>query len=131
MKGKKAKYDEEFDEGFSPSDEEIRGINPILDENAPLMDRIEAFARLKYTKERIAAALGYSKAQAERFFIRIQDETTEEYVAYQRGIVMGDAQVDIGLSNKAMRGDNFCAAELLKRQEQQRISDLRKDLFNT
>lgn len=131
MRGKKAKYHEDLDEFSHPADEREKEINPILDESAPLMDRIEAFARLKYPKERIAAALGYSRAQAERFFARIQDETTEEFIAYQKGLVMGDAQVDIGLSDKAMQGDNFCAAELLKRQEQQRISDLRKDLFNT
>lgn len=105
-------------------------LDPILDEDAPLPDRIEAFARLKYSKERIASALGYNKLKRKEFFTRLEDETTEEYRAYQKGLVMGDAAVDLGLSEKAASGDNFCAAELSKRQDNQRISDLRKELFN-
>jgi hypothetical protein len=105
-------------------------LSPILDKNATLPDRIEAFARLKYTKERIASALGYNKQEREIFFAKLEDETSEEHRAYQKGIVMGDAEIDLGLSKAAHNGDNFCAAELLKRQDHQRIGDLRKDLFN-
>jgi len=111
-------------------DTEPEQLSPILDDDAPLPDRIEAFAKLKYTKERIAAALGYNKLKSEAFFRTLEDELSEEHRAYQKGFVMGDAEVDLGLSEAAKSGDNLCAAELLKRQDHQRVSEIRKELFN-
>ena len=100
-----------------------------LDEDAPLPDRLEAFGKLKYNMEKIATALGYNRFKRKILFTKLTDETTEEYRAYQKGLVMGDVEVDIGMETMAKKGDNFCAAELLKRQENQRIGDLRKQLF--
>lgn len=114
-------------EGVNPEELEI---NPILDDDAPIPDRIEAFAKLKYTREQIAIALGPNKLKQKDLLQNLHDETTEEYRAYQKGSVMGDAEVDIALSIEAQKGDNFSAAELLNRQNQRRISDARKELFN-
>jgi hypothetical protein len=105
-------------------------LNPIFNEDAPLPQRIEAFAMLKYSKERIAAALGYNKHERIKFFAKLEDETTEECAAYHKGLIIADAGIDYALTQAAIGGDNFCAAELLKRQDSQRVSELRKELFN-
>jgi len=103
--------------------------NPILDVNARIIDKIEEFGKLKYSKERIAAALGYSKREREEFIRIFEECTSEERLAYERGLVIGDAEIEIGLSKAAQNGDNFCANELLNRQDHRRLDELRIELF--
>jgi len=105
-------------------------INPILDEDAPELDKIEAFGKLKYSKERIAAALNMSNIKREIFFRHFGDTTSDERKAYERGLTLGDAEIDIGLTNAARDGDSFSAKELWNRQDQRKVDELRKDLFN-
>jgi hypothetical protein len=105
-------------------------MNAILDEDAPELDKIEAFGKLKYSKERIAAALNMSTIKREIFFRHFEDITSDERIAYEKGLTLGDAEIDIGLTNAARDGDSFSAKELWNRQDQRKVDELRKDLFN-
>jgi hypothetical protein len=104
-------------------------INPILDEFAPELDKIEAFGKLKYSRERIAAALNMPKVKREIFFSHFEDPTSDERIAYEKGLTLGDAEIDIGLTIAARDGDSWSAKELLIRQSERRVDDLKKELF--
>jgi hypothetical protein len=105
-------------------------INAILDDSASDLEKIEAFGKLKYTKERIAAALDFPKLKREIFFQHFDDPTSDERVSYEKGLTLGDAEIDIGLTQAARDGDSFSAKELWARQDQRKVDELRKELFN-
>jgi hypothetical protein len=105
-------------------------INAILDADASDLDKIEAFGKLKYSKERIAAALDMPRLKRQIFFEHFEDPTSDERIAYEKGLTLGDAEIDIGLTNAARDGDSFSAKELWTRQDQREVDELTKELFN-
>jgi hypothetical protein len=105
-------------------------MNALLDGDATNLSKIEAFGKLKYSKERILAVLDLTKTERKIFLEHFEDPTSDERVAYERGLVMGDAEIDIGLTNAARDGDSFSAKELWYRQDQRRVDELKKELFN-
>lgn len=104
-------------------------VNPILDPDAAILDKVREFGRLKYPKERIALLLGMSEEHRQKFFLQFNDTESEIRKAYEQGLVLGDVEIDIALAETAKTGDTFTAAELSYRQYYQRIDNLRKELF--
>lgn len=125
---KKDLYEMTAEGDFRPVEDDL--LSPILDEDAPIPDRIEAFAKLKYTPYQIAQALGYCGSKTKAFLIKFTDELSEEHRAYKKGLILGDAEIEEGLKNAAAGGDSFSAMELSKRQQQRRTDASKKDLFN-
>lgn len=105
-------------------------INAILDADASDLEKIEAFGKLKYSKERIAAALDMPRLKRQIFFEHFEDPTSDERIAYEKGLTLGDAEIDIGLTQAARDGDSFSAKELWYRQDQRKVDELKKELFN-
>ena len=129
-KEKRDLYEKSKDGDLIPVQPDTPQLDPILDEDAPLPERIKAFAKLKYSPYRIAQALGYSEAKSKTFIERLHDETSEEHRAYKKGLILGDAEIENGLKSAAAGGDSFSAMELFKRQNQRKTDAIKKELFN-
>lgn len=105
-------------------------VNPILDPDAKLEDKIREFGRLKYPVKSILAALALDTVEAAKLISILEDRESNLRIAYEQGIVFGEAEIDIALREKAATGDTFAASELSLRQYYNRIDNLRNELFN-
>jgi hypothetical protein len=104
--------------------------NPILDDSASILQKVEAFGKLKYSPESIVVIFGYTDFARECFMKKLADPDDELNKAYQRGLIMGDVEIDIALQQQAMNGDTFSASELSVRQHYHKVDEIRKELFN-
>ncbi len=105
-------------------------IHPLKDDNATLLEKVEAFGKLKYSPERMLSIFEYTDAARECFIKKLADPEDELNKAYQRGLIMGDVEIDIALQKQAMEGDTFSASELSVRQHYHKVDEIRKELFN-
>lgn len=104
--------------------------NPIVDESASIVQKVEAFGKLKYSPECMIAIFGFTDSEREGFLKKLADSNDEIHKAYERGLIMGDVEIDIALERQAREGDTFSAAELSVRQHYHKVNEIRKELFN-
>ena len=98
-----------------------------MDENT--INKIRNFGALNYAPERIADLLGYAGEDRKQLFIQLADEKSEAHIAYLQGQSIGKYNIDAQLAKQAERGDADSVKLLQDRQNDETISNLKKELF--
>lgn len=91
--------------------------------------KIEKYAALGYTPQRVAVLCGVTHSGMTLFMRRISTVGDSYHSSYELGRATGDKAIDSTLRELAAEGDVDAAAELEKRIKAHKIADLKKKLF--
>ena len=94
-----------------------------------IIRKIVNFSALQYSPQRICQLIGLTGEDAKHFLLDIQTKDSAPYNAYQKGIAIGDYNIDATLMKASEAGDIMAEATLRDRQEKRRVADLKKQLF--
>lgn len=94
-----------------------------------IIRKIVNFSALQYSPERICQLIGFAGDEAEQLLQDLRTEDSAPYTAYQKGIAVGEYNIDVALMKASENGDIMAEATLRERQENRRVADLKKNLF--
>lgn len=64
-----------------------------------------------------------------KFMVEFQDENSQIRQFYDQGVAIGQYNIDAELAKQSEKGDVFSIIELNKRQEHNKLNNLKKELF--
>lgn len=99
----------------------------ITDQNT--LNKIRNYGALKYTSDRICVLLGLDEKNRLWFMEQMDNTGSEVRAYYDRGVAIGEYNIDVELAKQGEKGDVFAIIEINKIQEERRISKVKKDLF--
>lgn len=94
-----------------------------------ILRKITNFSALQYRPERICFLIGLTGQEYEQLLSDIQTPDTEPNRAYNRGIAVGDYNIDAALMKASETGDVMAESTLRERQDKRKIEDLKRELF--
>lgn len=93
------------------------------------LTKIRNFGALKYSEKQICKMLGLFGDDELKFMVEFQDENSPIRQYYEQGVAIGQYNIDAELAKQSEKGDVFSIMELNKRQEQNKLNNLKKELF--
>ena len=93
------------------------------------LNKIRAFGALGYSPEAIADCLSLKGKERIEVILRLGLHNDEYYQAYQAGRVIGEYNIDAGLSKRAEEGDPEAIELLAERSKERKRRDLKKEMF--
>lgn len=99
----------------------------IYDET--ILRKITNFSALKYSPKRICSLIGLTGQEEEQLLVDLRTPDTDAYRAFNRGIAVGDYNIDTALMKASETGDVMAESTLRERQDKRKIEDLKKELF--
>jgi hypothetical protein len=94
-----------------------------------VLKTIEDSGKLKYPPEKICNILGLTGKAREQFLHEFGNMESEIRICYEKGLSIGDFNIDIKLQEQSENGLTESIAELGKRQYYNKLSKLKQDLF--
>lgn len=94
------------------------------------LKKIVNYASLKYSPQKICLLLDLDHEQTEQFLIEYNNLGSVIRHHYDRGVTIGEFNVDAALAKQAENGDILSITEQATRQYRTKINDLKKELFN-
>lgn len=94
-----------------------------------ILRKIVNFSALQYSPERICQLIGFAGEEAQQLLQDLQTEGTAPYTSYQKGIAVGEYNIDVALMKASENGDVMAEATLRERQDKRRVTDLKRNLF--
>ena len=91
--------------------------------------KIMNYGALRYAPENICKILGYSETQTSEFLLQFSKTKSEVRIAYDRGVLIGQYNIDAELAKQSEKGDIFSIQQLKENQEKREVDDLIKNLF--
>lgn len=94
-----------------------------------LLIKVVNFGALKYGPHQICKLLGLNSVQKEEFMIHFNNVESELRIHYEKGLSIGEYNLDAELAKQGEKGDVFSIIELSKRQYHRKMDDMKSDLF--
>jgi len=94
-----------------------------------LLIKVVNFGALKYGPHQICNLLGLNSFQKQEFLIQFNNEESELRIHYEKGLSIGEYNLDAELAKRGEKGDVFSIIELSKRQYHREMDEMIKDLF--
>lgn len=106
---------------------------PKIERTEPqtLLEILIECGRLKNTIDQTLTVAVWSFPETDRLSLkaRLEREGTDEYNAYQEGIVLGEYEIKSALHKEARGGDTFAVESLSKKQTDEAVDKVVKDNF--
>lgn len=97
--------------------------------DSAILKQVVNFGALKYDPYQMRKLLRLSDEESEEFVKQFQNEESEIRKYYEQGLSIGEYNIDAGLAKKAEKGEVDASIELGRRQHDQKIDKLTKELF--
>jgi len=98
-----------------------------MDQNTLM--KIRNYGALKFSVEKMCRILRFFGDDKNNFIVEMKKPNSEVRTYYDQGAAIGDYNIDAELAKKAEKGDVLCIMELSRRQHNNQINQLKKDLF--
>lgn len=87
--------------------------------------------RLKHPLEETLTIVlhSYPNVSRDSLSVKLMNENSEEYKAYQDGLILGDHEIESALHNDARTGDTFAVEALQKKQNDKAVDKAIKENF--
>ena len=111
---------------------EENNIIPLVPMQVPLSEEekqeVELFAGIGYTIQKIAILL---EEDYQKLMIDYKNPHSHFYQAYQKGFLKAKADVDAANLENAKKGNIMAAQRMDKIWEEQKLENLKNEIFNT
>lgn len=91
--------------------------------------KVMNYGALKYSPEKICVILGFDEITTNEFMLEFQDQKSTVRKSYNRGVLIGEYNVDAELAKQSEKGDIFSIQQLREIQDKREVSDLINKLF--
>ena len=111
---------------------EENNIIPLIPMQVPLSEEekqeVELFAGIGYTIQKIAILL---EEDYQKLMIDYKNQYSHFYQSYQKGLLKAKADVDAANLENAKKGNITAAQRMDKIWEEQKLENLKNEIFNT
>jgi len=94
-----------------------------------ILTKVVNFGALKYGPHQICKLLGLNQQQRDQFMVHFTNQESELRINYEKGVSIGEYNLDAELAKQGERGDVLSIMELGKRQYHRKMDELKKNLF--